>query len=293
VFDKDSKFTSNFWKGLFKGFRAILNFSTTYHPELDGQTERVNQVIKDMLSMYVMDKLSKWEDYLHLVEFAYNNVYQASLNMSSFEALYGIKFNTLVSWDNPAERTVVGPNMIQKMEEKMIKIRHNLKASQDRKKSCTDKGRLHREFKVVVHVFLKVKSRHSSLKLGNCFKLAARYCGPFEILDRIGHVTYMLALSASLCIHNVFHVSLLKKCVLDANHIIDWNVIQVELEHDFQVWSVCILDRKIKQLWNRAMELVKVRWTWYNPKDATWEREDAMLADLSLREYFINISIKV
>jgi hypothetical protein len=73
VSDIDSKFTSNFWKVLFKGFGTSLNFITTYHPELDGQTERVNQVIEDIMRMYVMDKPSKWEDYLHLVEFAYKN----------------------------------------------------------------------------------------------------------------------------------------------------------------------------------------------------------------------------
>jgi hypothetical protein len=88
VFDKDPNFTLNFWKGLFQGFRTNLNFSTTYHPDSDGKIERVNQVIEDILRMYVMEKSSKWEDYLHLVEFSYNNGYQASLNMSSFEALY-------------------------------------------------------------------------------------------------------------------------------------------------------------------------------------------------------------
>jgi len=91
VFDRDPNFTSKFWKGLFKGFKTNLNFNTTYHPESDGKTERVNQVIEDMLRMYVMDKPSKCEDYLHLVEFAYNNGYQASLKMISFEALYGRK----------------------------------------------------------------------------------------------------------------------------------------------------------------------------------------------------------
>jgi hypothetical protein len=96
VSDKDLKFTSNFWKGLFKGFRMNLNFSTAYHPESDGQTKRVNRVIEDMLRMYVMDKPSKWEDYLHLVEFAYNNGYQASLKMIPFEALYDRRSNTLV-----------------------------------------------------------------------------------------------------------------------------------------------------------------------------------------------------
>jgi hypothetical protein len=126
------------------------------------------------------------------------------------------------------------------------------------------------------HVFLKVKAKRSSLKLGNCSKPAARYCGSFEILERIGLVAYMLVLPASMCIHNVFHVPFLKKYVPDANHVIDWNVIQVEQEGEFQLHPVFILDRKIKKLWNRAIGIVKVQWTWYGPKDATWEHEDSM-----------------
>jgi hypothetical protein len=244
VSDRDPKFTSKFWKGLFNGFGTNLNFSTTYHPETDGQTERVNQVIEDMLRMYVMDKPSKWEDYLHLVEFAYNNGYQASLKMSPFEALYGRKCNTPVSWDNPVDRAVVGPELLREMEEKMLKIKQNLKAAQDRQKSYADKGRTHREFKVGDHVFLKVKANRSSLKLGNCSKLAAHYCGSFEILERIGPVAYMIALPASMSIHNVFHVSLLKKYIPDANHVIDWNVIQVEQEGAFQVHPGAFWTRK-------------------------------------------------
>jgi hypothetical protein len=91
VSDRDSKFTSNFWRGLFKGFGTNLNFNISYHLEYDGKTKRGNQVIEDMIRMYLMDTQSKWEDYLHLVEFAYNNGYQESLNMSPFEALYGRK----------------------------------------------------------------------------------------------------------------------------------------------------------------------------------------------------------
>jgi hypothetical protein len=86
----------------------------------------------------------------------------------------------------------------------------------------------HREFKVGDHVFLKVKPNRSSLNLGNFSKLEACYCGPFEILERIGPVAYMIAFPASISIHNVFHVSFLKKYIPYANHVIDWNVIQVE-----------------------------------------------------------------
>jgi hypothetical protein len=276
VSDRDPKFTSNVWKGLFKGFRMNMNFSTTYHPESDGQIERVNRVIEDTLRMYVMDKPSKWEDYLHLVEFAYNNGYQASLKMSPFEALYGRKWNTPVSQDNQVDREVVGPEFLKEMEEQILKIKQNLKAAQDRQKRYADRNRIHREFKVGDHVFLKVKANRSSLKMGNWAKLATRFCGPFEILERIGPVAYMLALPTSMNVHNVFHVSLLNKYIPDVNHVIDWNMIQVEQEGVLQVHPVRILDRKSKQLRNRAIGLVKVQWTWYGPEDATWEHEDAM-----------------
>jgi len=132
VSDRDPKFTLNFWKELFKGFRTNLNFSMTYHPEFDGQTKRENRVIEDIMRMYVMDKPSKWEYYLHLVEFAYNNGYQASLKIRTFEAIYGRKCNTPVSWENPADKVVVGPEFLKQMENQVIKIKQILKASQDR-----------------------------------------------------------------------------------------------------------------------------------------------------------------
>jgi hypothetical protein len=169
--------------------------------------------------------------------------------MSPFEAFYDKKCSTLVSWDNPVDRAVVVPDLLREMEEKMIRIKQNLKVAKDRQKIYVDKERTHREFKVGNHVFLKVKANRGSLKLGNCSKLEARYCGSFEILEIIGPVAYMIALHASKSVHNVFHVSLLKKYILDDNHVIDWNVIQVEQEGAFQVHMVCIMDRKIKQLW--------------------------------------------
>ena len=87
-----------------------------------------------------------------------------------------------MSWDNPANIVVVGPELLKEMDDQMIKIKHNIKASQDRQKSYADSNKTHREFKVGDHVFLKVKTNRSSLKLGSCAKLAARFCGPFEIL---------------------------------------------------------------------------------------------------------------
>ena len=93
---------------MFKGLNTTLNFSTSFHPPIDGQIERVNQVLEDLLRMYVKDQPSKWEDYLHLVEFTYNNNYQTSARFSPFKILYGRKFHTPISWSNPVDRLVLG-----------------------------------------------------------------------------------------------------------------------------------------------------------------------------------------
>jgi hypothetical protein len=85
-----------------------------------------------MLRMYVMDKPSKWDDYLHLVDFSYNNGYRAYIQMILFEELYRRRCNTTVSWDNPIDRTIVGTNLLREMEEKILKIKQNLNSSQDR-----------------------------------------------------------------------------------------------------------------------------------------------------------------
>ena len=86
-------------------------------------------MLEDMLRMYVMDKPAKWEDYLHLVDFAYNNGQQASLGMNPYEALYGRRCRTPVTWDNPVNRVVLGPKLLKEMEQEVVKIRQNLKAA--------------------------------------------------------------------------------------------------------------------------------------------------------------------
>jgi hypothetical protein len=223
-----------------------------------------------------MHQPKKWEDYLPLVEFAYNNGYQESLKMSPFEVLYGRSCNTPVSWSNPVNRITIGPDMLKEMEQQVIQIKKNLKIAQNRQKSYADRKRTPREFKTGDHVYLRVRPRKSSLRMGACAKLAPRYCGPFEVLDRVGPVAYRLALPPTVKAHNVFHVSLLKKYVHDSNHIIDWSVIQVEPEGEFLPEPQCILDRKETPLRNRTIAQVKVQWKHFGPDEATWEMEDAM-----------------
>jgi hypothetical protein len=203
-----------------------------------------------MLRMHVMHQPKKWKDYLPLVEFAYNNGYQKSLKMSPFKVLYGRPCNTPVSWSNPVNIITIGPNMLKEMEQQVIQIKQNLKVAQIIQKSYTERKRTPREFKTGDHVYLRVRLRKSSLRMGDCAKLAPRYCGPFEVLDRVGPVAYRLALTPTVKAHNVFHVSLLKKYVHDSNHIIDWSVIQVEPEGEFLPEPQCILNRKETPLKN-------------------------------------------
>jgi hypothetical protein len=108
-----------------------------------------------------------------------------------------------------------------------------MKIAQDRQKNYADRKRTPREFKAGDHVYLQVRPRRSSLRMGACDKLAPRYCGPFKIFDRVVPLAYRLALPPIVKAHHVFHVSLLKKYVHDSNHTIDWFVIRVEPEGEF------------------------------------------------------------
>ena len=133
---------------------------------------------------------------------------------------------------------------------------------------------MHREFSVGDHVYLKVKAKKISLKLGSCAKLSPRYCGSFEVLERIGPVSYRLAFPASTIAHSVFHVSLLKKYVHDPNHVINSDVIQVEPKGEFQVEPMHIIGRKAIML--RNVTQVKVQWKHFGPDGATSDFPDDM-----------------
>ena len=126
--------------------KYYVNFSTSFHPQTDGQTERVNQVLEDLLRMYVKEQPGKWEDYLHLVEFAYNNHYQASARYSPFEILYGKECDTPISWSNLVDRLVLGPELLKDMELIVKHIQGNLKVVQDQHKSQADLKRTPKEF---------------------------------------------------------------------------------------------------------------------------------------------------
>ena len=139
VSDRGTQFTSHFWKQLHESLGTRLEFSTAFHPQTDGQTERVNQILEDMLRACALDYGSSWDENLPYAEFSYNNSYQASIEMAPFEALYGKKCTTPLLWSGLGERSFFGPDIIQEAEEKVRLIKDRLKIAQSRQKSYADK----------------------------------------------------------------------------------------------------------------------------------------------------------
>eukprot|EP00253_Pinus_taeda_P015608 PITA_15608 len=274
ISDRDVKFTSAFWRALFAELGTQLNFSTAYHPQTDGKTKRVNQIVEDMLRACVMQKPAQWEDYLHLVEFAYNNGYHTSIQMSPFEVLYGRKCRTPTNWSSPEDKLRLGPEMLKEMEDIVKRVRTNLKAAQDRQKNFADRKRRFKEYQVGDHVYIRIQARKITLQWSSCAKLAPRYFGPFQVLARVGPVAYQLALPSHIRIDNVFHVSMLKKYIYDPKHVIKWKDIRVEPEGEVRVESLSILDRREVQLRKRVITQIKVQWQHYGPEEATWEDEE-------------------
>ena len=171
-----------------------MNFSTAYHPQTGGQTERVNRILEDLLRACILDFGGSWEDHLHLVEFSYNNSYQASIQMAPFEALYGRPCKSPACWIESGDRLVLGPDMIREAANKVDFIRKKLKAAQSRQKSYADNRRRELEFAVGDSVFLKVSPMRGVIRFGKTGKLAPRFIGPFSIFERISPLAYRVQL---------------------------------------------------------------------------------------------------
>ncbi|KAG8493251.1 hypothetical protein CXB51_010731 [Gossypium anomalum] len=166
ISDKDPRFTSRFWDKLQEALGTQLYFSTAFHPQTDGQSECVIQVLEDMLRCCILEFEGNWERYLPLIEFADNNSYQSSIKMAPYEALYGRKCRTPLYWTELSERKIHGIDLIREIEEKVKIIRDSLKAASDRQKSYTDLKRKEIEFQVGDKVFLKVSPWKKVLRFG-------------------------------------------------------------------------------------------------------------------------------
>ena len=195
VSDRDPRFTAHFWKSFQKAMGTRLMVSTAFHPQTDGQSERTIQVLEDMLRACVLDHKGGWEEHLPLVEFAYNNSYQASIQMAPYEALYGRPCRSPLCWTEVGESFITGPDLIRDTFEKVSLIRQRLLTTQSRQKRYADVRRRPLEFEVGDQVFLKEMPKREVVRFGKQGKLSPRFIGPFEILERVGTTAYLLALS--------------------------------------------------------------------------------------------------
>jgi len=208
VSDRDPRFTSRFWQTLQEAMGSRLRMSSAYHPQTDGQSERVIQSLEDLLRTCILDHLGSWDEVLPLVEFTYNNSYQASIGMAPYEALYGRRCRTPLCWYQHGESILVGPELLQQTTEKVQLVRDRLRASQSRQKAYADRRKRPLEFEVGEHVFLRVTRTTGVGRAIHSRKLSPKFLGPYQILRRIGPVAYEIALPPQLAnLHPVFHVS--------------------------------------------------------------------------------------
>jgi hypothetical protein len=189
-----------------------LNFSSAYHPQTDGQTERTNQILEDMLRVCALKNGDSWYKSLSYAEFSYNNSYQASLKMAPFEALYGRKCRAPLYWSETGERQLFGVDIIREAEKQVQIIQENLRIAPSRQKSYAYGKRRDVVFQEGDYVYLKVSPIRGLRRFKVKGKLSPRFIGPFKILERVEKVAYKLELPVQLAdVHNVFHISQLKK----------------------------------------------------------------------------------
>jgi hypothetical protein len=204
--------------------------SLAYHPQTDGQMERVNKIIEDMLCAYVLTDGPKWGKHLPLAEFSYNNSYQESIKISPFESLYGRPCHTPLSWSKSGERVIFGPDIVTEAEEKVKKIQANILVVQSHQKSYTDKRHNPLEFEVGDHEYLRVSPMKCVCRFGIKGKLAPHYIGPYPIIDKYGPTSYQLELPTKLSgVHNVFHVSQRKRCLKPPADVVIEDIILLQL----------------------------------------------------------------
>jgi hypothetical protein len=223
ISDRGAHFIARFWEQLQHSPGTKLIRSSAYHPQIDGQMERINQILEDMLRAYVIEYDKNWDKCLALAEFSYNKSYQSSLKMALFEVLYDRRCRTPLSWSQTGERKIFGPDLVTEAEEKVKIIQCNLKTTQSRRKSYADKRRKPLQFEVGDFVYLRVSPTRGVQRFGMKGKLDPRYVGPFEIFETCGPVAYRLQLPYQLAaINNIFHVSQLKKCIKIPTEVINF-----------------------------------------------------------------------
>ena len=274
ISDRGAQFVAQFWEQFQEALGTKLIRSSAYHPQTDGQTERVNQILEDMLRACVIHYDKNWDKYLSLAEFLYNNSYQASLKMAPFEALYGRRYRTPLSWSQTGERKVFGPNLVIEAEEKVKVVQENLRIAQARQKSYFDKRRKPLKFNVGDNVYLRVSPTRGVQHFGIKGKLSPRYIGPYEVIEECGPVTYRLRLPSQFAaIHDIFHISQLKKCIRIPTEVIDQQEISMESDLSYSEEPLKIVDIKERCTRRKMVKMYKIQWNHHTEEEATWVTE--------------------
>ncbi|WVZ97365.1 hypothetical protein U9M48_042911 [Paspalum notatum var. saurae] len=270
ISDRGSQFTSRFWEQLHNSLDTKLRFSTAYHPQTDAQTERTNQILEDMLRACAVQYGTSWDKCLPYAEFSYNNSYQASLKKSPFEALYGKRCRTPLFWNQTGEKQVFGPDIIQDAEQQLRIVQKNLRVAQSRQRSYADVRRRDLSFKVDDHVYLKVSPMRCIRRFNMKGKLAPRYIGPFKILEMKGEIAYRLELPPSLSgVHDVFHVSQLKKCLRMPEEQAPLEGLEVQEDLTYTEHPVKILDTSERNTRNKKIKMCRMQWSHHTEAEAT------------------------
>jgi hypothetical protein len=194
--------------------------------------------------------------------------------MSSFEALYGRKCRTPLYWDQTRERQIFGPKVIQEAEEQVHTIRENLRVAQTRQKSYADNRRRPLEFEEDDHVYLKVSPLRGMRRFKVKGKLSPRFIGPFRIFRQVGEMAYQLELPNHLSdVHDVFHVSPLKKCLRVPEKQLPMEELSVQGDLTYPEYPIKILDTLTRVTRNKVIKMCKVQWSHHGEDEATWERK--------------------